>query len=197
MVFEMLADLYHMSNENETVQWRCSRSEAGPDLKLFRVRFDWMINPRNQHEEKMILLEGGDSVQIVAETDAGEILLVRQYRFGLGKPILELPGGLIDAGEIPEESARRELSEETGFQAKEWQSLGNNPSNPVFMESHIHHFAARGLSQTGMVQLDEGEDIQWELIPRAEVKGMLLQGKFRHPHTVCGLLAYFAEEFKS
>ena len=168
--------------ENEKTQgWRRSRSEYGPDLKLFRARFDWMINPRNGHEEKMILLEGGDSVQIVAENAKEEILLIRQYRFGLQDYIYELPGGLIDKGEEPEEAARRELREETDFAAAEWRGIGSNPSNPVFME-------------VGGLALDAGEDIRWELMPRTKVKQMLLGGRFLHPHTVCGLLAYFAEE---
>lgn len=177
-----------------TPTWQRSRSEHGPDLKLFRVRFDWMINPRNGHEEKMILLEGGDSVQIVAENDEGEILLIRQYRFGLADYIYELPGGLIDPGEVPIDAAPRELQEETGFEAQSWRPIGNNPSNPVFMEAHIYHFAASGLTQVGGAELDAGEDIEWELRPREEVKAMLLNGEIRHPHTVCGLLAYFAKE---
>ncbi len=185
-----------MNNSDTPSTWQRSRSEQGPDLKLFRARFDWMINPRNGHEEKMILLEGGDSVQIIAENDKAEILLIRQYRFGLSDYIYELPGGIIDAGEKPEEAAPRELIEETGFAAKEWRLLGDNPSNPVFMEAHIYHFAASGLNEVGGVKLDDGEDIHWELRPRDEVKQMLLTGQFRHPHTVCGLLAYFAEEFK-
>ena len=184
-----------MKEKDSSASWQRSRSEYGPDLKLFRVRFDWMINPRNQHEEKMILLEGGDSVQIIAENDQREILLIRQYRFGLADYIYELPGGLIDPGEEPAVAALRELLEETGFEAAEWRLLGNNPSNPVFMEAHLYHFAATGLTEVGGRQLDDGEDIHWELRPREEVKQMLLQGQFRHPHTVCGLLAYFAQEF--
>ena len=182
--------------ENEKTQgWQRSRSEYGPDLKLFRARFDWMINPRNGHEEKMILLEGGDSVQIVAENAKEEILLIRQYRFGLQDYIYELPGGLIDKSEEPEEAARRELREETGFAAAQWRGIGSNPSNPVFMEAHIYHFAASGITEVGGLALDAGEDIRWELMPRTKVKQMLLGGRFLHPHTVCGLLAYFAEEF--
>ena len=186
-----------MNNSKYPATWRRSRTESGPDLKVFRARFDWMINPRNGHEEKMILLEGGDSVQIVAETKDQQILLIKQYRFGLKEYIYELPGGLIDEGETPATAAPRELREETGFEAAEWHLLGNNPSNPVFMEAHIFHFAASGLTQTGAVAFDNGEDIQWELRPRAEVKEMLLTGAFRHPHTVCGLLAYFADSFSS
>ena len=65
------------------------------------------------------------------------------------------------------------------------------------MEAYIYHISSIVLTQTGAVAFDDGEDIQWELRPKAEVKEMLLKGAFRHPHTVCGLLAYFANSFKS
>lgn len=196
MVVQKQQPLY-MDNNNPTYpQWQRTRSEQGPDLKLFRVRFDWMINPRNGHEEKMILLEGGHSAQVVAETAKGEILLVKQYRFGVGAYLYELPGGLIDAGESPLTAACRELLEETGYQATSWTSLGSNPSNPAFMEGFVHHFAARNLTFAGTAQLDDGEDITLVTMPREEVKQRLLTGSFQHPHTVCALLAFFAEDFR-
>lgn len=181
--------------EKDETNWRCTRSEPGPDLKLFKVRFDWMVNPRNEHEERMILLEGGDAVQVVAETGNQEIVLVRQYRFGIGSYLYELPGGLIDEGEEPLTAARRELAEETGYQAYNWENLGNNPANPVFMEGLVHHFAARDVYLSGEPTLDEGEEIELVLMKRREVKEMLLNGGFQHPHTICALLAYFAKEF--
>lgn len=183
------------TKERGATNWRCTRSEPGPDLKLFKVRFDWMINPRNDHEEKMILLEGGDAVQVVAETEEQEIILVRQYRFGIRSYLYELPGGLIDAGEDPLAAARRELAEETAYQAYNWAVLGSNPANPVFMEGRVHHFAARNIYQAGEPRLDDGEEIELVLMKRNEVREMLLNGGFQHPHTVCALMAYFAKDF--
>ncbi|MEZ4985313.1 MAG: NUDIX hydrolase [Saprospiraceae bacterium] len=173
--------------------WTKLRSEAGPDLKLFRTRYDWMQNPRNGHVQPMLVVEGRDAVQVVAETVTGEILLVRQYRFGTGAFIYELPGGALDSGEAPAEAARRELSEETGYQAAEWMPLGRNASNPVFMSSYIHHYLARGAAPEGEQVLDLGEDISVVTLPVQEVWTMLMAGAFDHPHTVCGLLAYFAQ----
>jgi 8-oxo-dGTP pyrophosphatase MutT (NUDIX family) len=185
-----------MDNNNPTSpHWHRTRSEPGPDLKLFKVRFDWMVNPRNGHEEKMILLEGGNSVQVVAETATGEILLVKQYRFGVREYLYELPGGLIDAGEDPLTAARRELLEETGYRASLWNSLGSHPSNPAFMEGFVHHFSARNVILAGALQMDDGEDIRLVAMPRDKVKQRLLTGGFKHPHTVCALLAFFAEDF--
>ena len=81
----------------KTKEWQCLASEPGPDLKLFRVRFDQMKNPRSQAVERMIILEADDSANVVALTPEEEILFVRQYRFGIGEETVELPGGIIDA----------------------------------------------------------------------------------------------------
>ncbi|MEL7220072.1 MAG: NUDIX hydrolase [Bacteroidota bacterium] len=172
--------------------WQCLRSEEGPDLKLFRTRFDWMRNPRNGHEEKMVVLEGADAVQVVAESDEAQILLVRQYRFGIGAYIYELPGGLIDEGETPAEAASRELREETGFASDDWKPMGRQAANPVFMDAYVYHFAARGLSRVGEQLLDPSEAVTMEWVDREEVKKWLLAGQFQHPHTVCALMAYFS-----
>jgi 8-oxo-dGTP pyrophosphatase MutT (NUDIX family) len=173
--------------------WRRSRFEHGPDLKLFRPRFDWMINPRNGHEEKMIVLEGIDSVQVVGVTPGDEVLLVRQYRFGIGEYTLELPGGLIDAGEAPLAAAERELREETGWAAADWRPLGKHASNPVFMDNYIYTFAATGLYPAAEQSLDPGEDVEVVTMPVGAVRERLIRGDFIHPHTVCGLLAFFGQ----
>lgn len=169
-------------------------STAGPHLRLFDTRYDQLLNPRTGLEQTAVVLEGNDAAQIVALTPDDKILLVRQYRFGIGEYTLELPGGMIDAGETPEAAALRELREETGYQADTWQYLGKHPSNPVFMSAYVHHFAARHLHWAGAPLQDPGEDIALEALDRQEVRHRLLTGQFQHPHTVCALLAFFATE---
>ncbi len=175
----------------ENNRWATLRQEPGPDLKLFRARFDHMQNPRNGKTEKMIILEGQDSANVVALTDEQELLFVRQYRFGIGDFTLELPGGLVDRGEGPEQAARRELREETGAVAEQWRPLGRIASNPVFMDNYIHHWLATGAKLEARQQLDEGEAIEIVFLPKKEVKAMLLRGEFQHPHTVNALLLFF------
>jgi ADP-ribose pyrophosphatase len=180
------------TNNEHPTNWECLRSEEGPDLKLFRARFDYMRNPRNGATERMIVLSSTDSVNVVALTKAQTLLFVRQFRFGISQDTLELPGGIVDPHEDPLDGAIRELREETGFTAKKWTSLGKVASNPVFMDSYVHHYLAEEAECTHAMQLDEGETVEvWE-IPIEEARRLLLSRNFSHPHTISALLNFFA-----
>ena len=173
------------------LEWKCIASDPGPDLKLFKARFDHMKNPRNEKIERMIILESADSANVVSITPKREILFVEQYRFGIGSNTIELPGGIVDAGEEALIAAKRELREETGYSAKHWTALGKIPRNPVFMDSYIHHFLAEDIKLEHQLDLDDGELVELITIPVAEVKRKLWDGFFQHPHTVNALLLYF------
>lgn len=177
--------------------WQRVRSEDGPQLKIFNVRFDHMHNPRNQKVERMVILESPDAANVVARRASdGAILFVEQYRFGIGRNTLELPGGMVDSGEAQELAARRELLEETGAEARSWQFLGKIPSNPVFQDSYIFHWLAEGAEVIQSPILDDGEDVVIKWLSEAEVKDRLFSGQFEHPHTVNALLLYFHQKEK-
>jgi ADP-ribose pyrophosphatase len=175
-------------------QWEKISSEPGPDLKLFRARFDFMKNPRNGKTERMIVLEGNDSANVIAITPQQEMLFVRQYRFGIEDYTVELPGGIVDNGEDHGAAARRELIEETGFSSSKWQYLGKVPSNPVFMDNWIHHWVALDVEETGDIKLDDGEEVELLRIPVSEVRRKMTEEFFLHPHTVHALVIFFARE---
>jgi 8-oxo-dGTP pyrophosphatase MutT (NUDIX family) len=179
--------------EDNPLHWICERSEEGPDLKIFKVRFDLMRNPRNGKSEKMTILESEDAVNVVALTSSGDMLLVRQYRFGTGQVTLELPGGFVEPGELQEHGARRELLEETGYAGAHWEYLGSVGNNPVFMDGYIHHWLVTNVEPVSSQSLDDGEEVYIELIPVDEVERRLWDGDFAHPHTISGLLRFFAK----
>ncbi len=171
--------------------WQTLRQEAGPDLKIFRVRFDDMRNPRNGKASRMVILEAEDSVNVIPVDIDGMMLFVRQYRFGIGEYTLELPGGIVDPGESHRQAAERELLEETGYSGGQWAYLGKIASNPVFMNNYIHHWVARGVEFTSVQRLDEGEEVEVVAIPQDEARRRLLRGEFQHPHAVNALLSFF------
>ena len=168
--------------------WKIIKSEGGPDLTIFKVRFDFMQNPRNGKIIKATVLETNDSANVVAFTKAGKILFIRQYRFGTGEYTLELPGGFIEKTETAEVAIKRELEEETGFKASNWSYLGFVPSNPVFMDSIVHHFLAKNAEKTSVLNLDEGEDVELLELSVEEVIDKTKQKIIIHPHTISALV---------
>lgn len=128
-----------------------------------------------------------DAVAIVALDAEGRIVLVRQRRVATGTKLLELPAGLIDEGETPIETARRELREETGLRGGRWRELAAFWTSPGFMNERVTVFAAAGLEE-GEPEPDEGEELEvvrWSL---AEVKARI--GELEDATTLVGLLLY-------
>lgn len=179
------------------VKWEKEKSEYGPELRLFRVRFDWLINPRTGSSEQMTILEGPDSANVVAITPAREMVFVRQFRVGIGQYTLELPGGIIEQEEDKRTGAARELREETGYGGSDWTYLGKVASNPVFMDSYVHHFLLRHAQITSSQQLDSGEEVEVVLLQMEEVEKRWRQGGFLHPHTVTALQLFFQQQRNS
>jgi 8-oxo-dGTP pyrophosphatase MutT (NUDIX family) len=175
---------------NHEKSWKVVKTEAGPDLKLFKARFDYLQNAHNGITERMIILEGADSTNVIPVLPNGDMLFVRQFRFGTRTTTLELPGGIVDAGEASLQAAQRELREETGYTSTRWTYLGKIPSNPVFMDSYIHHWLAEDVALTTITEMDDGELTEPVVLSRTDVRDYLKAGKLEHPHTISALTRY-------
>ena len=93
--------------------WSLKRSEIVGDFKIFKVRSDNRISPRTGKEHQFYVIESVDWCNVIAITKDDELVMVEQYRQGTSLIELELPGGMVDPGEQPIETAPRELREET------------------------------------------------------------------------------------
>ena len=114
----------------------------------------------------------GIRAAVILAVDAGEVLLVEQYRVPLGKFCLELPAGLIgdeSEGEEAVASARRELEEETGYQAAHWEELGEFWSSPGMLEESFTLLKATGLTQVTEGGGTHDEDIVVHRVPLARI----------------------------
>ncbi len=128
-----------------------------------------------------------DSVAVVALTGAGEVVLTRQYRHPVRQVIYDLPAGRLGPGEDPEAGARRELAEETGYQAGQVELLGRYNPFPGSLKVTGHLFFASGLTP-GPQRLDEGEELTVQHVPFAEALGMVLRGECIDGSLQLGLL---------
>ncbi|MEZ5558851.1 MAG: NUDIX hydrolase [Pseudomonadales bacterium] len=176
---------------SDDLLWQRLGHEYGPDLILFRSRFDNLRHPRSGEVLRRLVLESVDWVNMVALTDDGRSVMVRQYRFGVGYATLETPGGMVDPGEEPLAAARRELLEETGYSGGTWQYLGAVEPNPAFHDHLCHHFLATGVRRTHDQQLSAGEAIEVSLMSEAELSAAVQRGEIRHALALSALSRVF------
>ncbi len=128
---------------------------------------------------------------VVPVRDDGQVVLIRQYRHAAGGMIYEIPAGRLNSGEDPLDCAKRELAEEAGQQAAQWDRLGSIFTTPGFTDEKIHLFLARKLTPVAQA-LEHDEVIEVVEVPLQEVITMIHQGEVIDGKTICGLmLAYF------
>lgn len=131
-------------------------------------------------------------VCVVAETEAGQLIMERQYRHAVNEVLTEIPAGIVEKGEDPLEAAQRELMEETGFGGGTWTPLGEEYAQGGVQDNKMYSFYAKGVKPTSQRHLDVSEDIAVHLIDKAEVLGMLINGDIRQAPISPALWKYFA-----
>lgn len=143
------------------------------------IRVDRCELPNGQTVYAQVL-EYDDEVMVFALTKKQEVVLIRQYRHGLQKSILELPGGSVDKYESPLAAAKRELFEETGYVSETFIEVGHGSPNPAIYTSVIHYFLALNVEQIGNQSNDEAEIVELFLIPLDEVINLAKNGDLTH-----------------
>jgi ADP-ribose pyrophosphatase len=155
----------------------------GPVVDLGCERFQ--LPDGRPYQLEVVRHPGGAA--IVALDDSDRVCLLRQYRHAGGGWLWELPAGKLDPGEAPEQTARRELEEEAGVQARAWQPLGTALTTPGFCDEVIHLYLARQLVTTApRHQANEFIEIHWQ--PFTEALQWVHSGQIRDAKSMLGLL---------
>jgi 8-oxo-dGTP pyrophosphatase MutT (NUDIX family) len=158
--------------------WRTETARTVLDHPVLRVEKVRRSAGGPAHE--FLLLTSPDWVNVVPVTDDGLVVLIRQWRHGVGGPTLEIPGGLVDPGESPAAAAARELAEETGYAAGELEDLGWVHPNPALFGNRCHTFLASGCRLAGPARPEDTEEIEVEPTPLARVPELIHSGRITH-----------------
>lgn len=181
-----------MKNEPET--WKRKKSREVADCRVFKVREDFCERDGDREESTFFVIENPDWVNIIALTPDDKVVLIEQFRHGTEAVTLELPGGMLDEGEAPETTARRELAEETGFSAAEFVLLGKTHPNPAIQNNTIYHYLALDCEKTGDVEFDDHESIVTRLVSLSETEKLIAGGKITHSLVVAAF--YFLSNYR-
>ena len=176
---------------DESLRWLKLGSESGPELPLFRVRFDRMQHPGSSAEFQRMVLETPDWVNVVAITANREIVMVEQYRFGVGDLTIEPVAGIVDSGEASLDAGKRELLEETGFGGGRWRYLGSVQANPAFHDNLCHHWLAEDVEPVQAPLPDAGEAIRVHLMTLDQIRHSIAAGGLKHPLGLSALSRVF------
>ena len=178
------------SARDEPGRWEVVERQTLQDCAVFSVERATSRSPQTGEDHPFYRIEASDWVNVVAVTPDDEIVMVRQFRHGAATVTLEIPGGIIDPGEQPIESAARELLEETGYCAGSVEPLGSVNPNPALFGNRVHTFLARDARAVAAVSNPGHEETVVELVPRSELSTRTREGRIDHALVIAALYWY-------
>ena len=154
--------------------------------RVFRVTEDNALL-ENGCEVKREVVHHNGGVTVIPVTDENEIIMVKQYRYGVKRALLEIPAGKLKKGESHYDCGKRELLEETGCTCKEYKYLGEIAPTPAYVSEIIHMYLAKGL-EFSKQSLDEDEFLDIVKVPLEKAYEMVISGEIDDAKTQIGVL---------
>lgn len=153
--------------------------------KILTLNADKVKVPSGRETIREVVLHSG-GVTIIAHPDPSKIVLIKQFRYPIGKTIWEVPAGTLKQGEIPLEAAKRELKEETGYIANSWKHLGIVYPLPGYSTEILYFFSATDLVDDEQ-NLDPDENIEAKIFDLKQVWQMIKDGEVRDGKTIAAV----------
>ena len=156
--------------------------------RALKMRVDTVLTVDGRRSTREIV-ERSDCIAVIAVDARGDVLLEKQFRQAIGKELLEIPAGGIDAGEAPEAAVVREMREETGFRPQIIKRLGGFYSSPGYTTEYLYLYLATDLVPDPLSSEDTA-GIEVVRVPPKQVTALITSGKIQDSKTIAGLLFY-------
>ena len=175
-------------------RWKTLKSEYLIRRPWLTARRDAVQLPNGVVNDEFYVLEYPDWVNVMAITNDGDFVFVRQYRYALDLDSVELCAGVIEPGEQPVDGAKRELLEETGYGGGTWREIMTIGQNPSTCNNWTHCFVATDVERLQDQQLDRTEDIDVLLLSRDELLTMMRNDELKQALMLAPLWRYLLDE---
>lgn len=169
--------------------WQVLESKQLLSERWLQLREDRVRLPNGHEIDRFHVIHSPDWSSILCVTEESEVVLVRQFRYALGEASLELPAGVIEPHETPEEAARRELMEETGYESDDWVSIQTVSTEPARHTNRAHFFCARRARAVRAPAPEETEVLELVKVPLADLERLVTDGTIVHGLHIGAVLA--------
>jgi 8-oxo-dGTP pyrophosphatase MutT (NUDIX family) len=175
-----------MPTHKEPRKWKCEKEELVFSCHVYSIYKRFYRHPDGRQGD-FFTAKCHDWVQVIPLTANNELVMVRQYRFGIGDLSWEFPGGVLNPGEDALVGGMRELEEETGFCGENPKILGKLHPNPALQSNTVHFMLLENCRQVKPINWDEFEELQVKTFPIKDVMKMVENGEISHGITVNAL----------
>ena len=168
------------------MRWKVLESKQLFNEPWLHIRVEKCELPNGKIMPAYYILEYPSWANAFALTKDGKVLMVKQYRHAIGEESIELAGGVVDAGETPEDAIKRELLEETGYAFESIEQIRKISANPATANNYTYFFLVKGGEKVAEQNLDYTEDVEVLLYSMDELKQLLRENKILQAlHTSC------------
>jgi ADP-ribose pyrophosphatase len=168
--------------------WSLGPSRVLAKTRVMTLKERWCASPDNPRKAGMyVYLDATPWVNVVAMTTDNHVVMIEQFRHGIGKVTLELAGGIVEHNEDHAIAGERELFEETGYKGTNHGIIGQVSANPASLNNMVSTVLMTGCSLAGDQQLDGNEQIAVRLVSVSDVPSLVSRGIIHHSLVVSAL----------